>query len=360
MEPLVAEIERAFAEVEQQLQDPAVFGDRRLQVELGRRHRRLQEAHALAVRWRAARAQIADAGEMLDGERDPETRAYLQAELEAARGEIEPLEEQIRLAMLERDPADDKNVIVEIRQGAGGDEAALFAGELVTMLTRYADRKGFRHAVLNASPSEAGGVKDVTVEIVGDGAYSTFKWESGVHRVQRVPATEQQGRIHTSTATVAVLPEAEDVEVHIDPKDLDIDTIRGSGPGGQSVNTTDSAVRVTHKPTGMMVTCQDERSQLQNKDRAMRILRARLFDLERERRAQELSDARKSQIGSGARSEKIRTYNYPQSRVTDHRIKFTSHNLSGILLGELDELTDALTAEDNRRRLELTTAGTAA
>jgi peptide chain release factor 1 len=210
--------------------------------------------------------------------------------------------------------------------------------------------------VLSSSPSDGGGVKDVTVEIVGDGAYSAFKWESGVHRVQRVPATEQQGRIHTSTATVAVLPEAEDVEVHIDAKDLDIDTIRGSGPGGQSVNTTDSAVRVTHKPTGLMVTCQDERSQLQNKDRAMRILRARLYDLERERRAQELSDARKSQIGSGARSEKIRTYNYPQSRVTDHRIKYTSHNLNGILLGELDELTDALTAEDNRRRLEATTA----
>ena len=356
MEPLVAEIERAFAEVEQQLQDPAVFGDRQLQIELGRRHRRLADAHTLAVRWRAARAQIADATEMLEGERDAETRAYLQAELEEARAAIEPLEEQIRLAMLERDPADDKNVIVEIRQGTGGDEAALFAAELVTMLTRYADRRGFRHSVLSSSPSDGGGVKDVTVEIVGDGAYSAFKWESGVHRVQRVPATEQQGRIHTSTATVAVLPEAEDVEVHIDAKDLDIDTIRGSGPGGQSVNTTDSAVRVTHKPTGLMVTCQDERSQLQNKDRAMRILRARLYDLERERRVQELSDARKSQIGSGARSEKIRTYNYPQSRVTDHRIKYTSHNLNGILLGELDELTDALTAEDNRRRLEATTA----
>ena len=354
MEPLVVEIERSFEDVERSLGDPAVLGDPQQLAEAGRRHRRLQEAYALAQQWRRAREQIADAQEMLEGETDPETRAYLQAELEQARAAVGPLEEQIRLAMLERDPADDKNVIVEIRQGTGGAEAALFAAELMRMLTRYAERRGFRHNVLSATGDEAGGLKEVTVEITGDGAYSVFKWESGVHRVQRVPATETQGRTHTSTATVAVLPEAEDLEVHLDPKDVEIDVFRATGPGGQSVNTTDSAVRLTHVPSGIVVAMQDERSQLQNKERAFRVLRARLFEAERERAARELSDARRSQIGTGARSEKIRTYNFPQSRVTDHRIKHTSHNLQGVLLGELDEFTDALQADDNRRRLEQT------
>jgi peptide chain release factor 1 len=352
MERLVEEIERSFAEVEERLQDPEVLADPRQLADLGRRHRRLSDAHALATAYRDARQQIDDAGELLESESDAETRSYLLSELDAARERVPELEEQIRLAMVERDPADDKDVIIEIRAGAGGEEAALFAGDLYKMLTRYAERRGFKHQDLATDPSEAGGFKDVTFSIAGDGAYSVFKWESGVHRVQRVPATESQGRIHTSTATVAVLPEAEEVEVVLDPKELEIETIRGWGPGGQSVNTTDSAVRVTHVPTGLAVVCQDERSQLQNKERALRILRARLYEIELERAQSELDDARRSQIGTGARSEKVRTYNYPQSRVTDHRVKVTSHNLNGVLLGELEPFTDALQADDNRRRLQ--------
>jgi len=358
LEPLVSEIERSFAETEQRLQDPAVYGDQATLAEVGRQHRRLRDAHELAVSWRAAHRQIADADEMLAEETDAESRAFYLAEQEEARARLPELEDKIRLAMVERDPADDKNVIVEIRAGAGGDEAALFAADLLKMLTRYAERRGYRHETLASEPSEAGGVRDVSFEIKGDGAYSVFKWESGVHRVQRIPATETQGRIHTSTATVAVLPEAEELDVALDPKELQIDTIRGWGPGGQSVNTTDSAVRVTHLPTGMTVTCQDERSQLQNKERALRILRARLYELERERAERELSEARLSQIGSGMRSEKIRTYNYPQSRITDHRIRFTSHDLQGVLLGALDDFTDALQANDNRQRLADAAGGT--
>ena len=348
----MAEIERAFAEVEERLQDPDVVSDLRNLADLGRQHRRLGEAAAIARRWRQARGQVADAAELLTaGEGDADTRAFLQSELEEAREALPGLEEEIRLAMVERDPADDKDVIVEIRAGTGGEEATLFAADVYRMLTRYAERRGFSHQLLASEPSEAGGFRDASVGISGDGAYSVFKWESGVHRVQRVPATESQGRIHTSTATVAVLPEAQEVDVQLDPKDLQIDTIRGWGPGGQSVNTTDSAVRVTHVPTGLAVVCQDERSQLQNKERAMRILRARLYEIERERARQELSVARLAQIGSGARSEKIRTYNFKENRVTDHRVKLTTHNLQGVLLGELDEFTDALQADDNRQRL---------
>jgi peptide chain release factor 1 len=262
--------------------------------------------------------------------------------------------------MVERDPNDAKNVIVEIRAGTGGDEAALFAGDLFKMLTRYAEMRGFTTEVLSQSPAEVGGFKEVTFAVKGDGAYSVFKYEGGTHRVQRVPKTESQGRIHTSAATVAVLPEAEEVEVDIDPDDLQVDVYRSSGPGGQSVNTTDSAVRITHRPTGIVVSMQDEKSQLQNREKALRVLRARLYERELAQQQAEIAADRRAQVGTGERSQKIRTYNFPQGRVTDHRVKLTVHNLDEVLAGDLHEFTDALAAEEKRARLEVQTADTGA
>ena len=257
---------------------------------------------------------------------------------------------------MERDPADAKDVLVEVRQGVGGDEAALWAGEVARMLTRYAERRGFRTEALSTSESDGGGVKEAVFAVKGDGAYSVFKWEGGTHRVQRVPETESQGRIHTSTATVAVMPEAEEVEVEIDEKDLKIDVYRSTGPGGQSVNTTDSAVRITHLPTGIVVAMQDESSQLQNREKAMRVLRARLYEAERERQQAEMAAQRKAQVGTGERAEKIRTYNFPENRLTDHRVKLTVHRLDQILDGDLAEFTEALQAEERRRALEAAVA----
>jgi peptide chain release factor 1 len=348
IESLVNQIESRFSELEGQMSDPSVISDRERYAAVGREYRELQPAHELAGRWRTLRDDLEGARELLAEGEDEEMRQLV----EEAPAQIEELEEEIRLAMVERDPNDEKNVIVEIRAGTGGDEAALFAGDLFKMLSRYADELGYSIEVLSQSGSEAGGFKEVTFEVKGEGAYSVFKFEGGTHRVQRVPETESQGRIHTSTATIAVLPEVEEVEVEIDQNDLQIDVYRSSGPGGQSVNTTDSAVRITHKPTGVVVSMQDEKSQLQNRERAMRVLRARLYERELAEQQAKVASERKAQVGSGERSEKIRTYNFPQGRVTDHRIKHTSHNLEGVLAGQLREFTDALSAEEKRQRLE--------
>jgi peptide chain release factor 1 len=349
IEQLVEQIEARFAELEQQMSDPAVIGDRERYAEVGREYRELQPAHGLVAEYRTLVDDLEGARELLEEDGDDEE---LRKVVEEAPGRIEELEEAIRLAMVERDPNDAKNVLIEIRAGTGGDEAGLFAGDLYKMLTRYAEERGFSTETLSQSSAEVGGFKEVTFEIKGEGAYSVFKYEGGTHRVQRVPETESQGRIHTSTATVAVLPEAEEVEVEIDANDLQIDVYRSSGPGGQSVNTTDSAVRITHKPSGIVVSMQDEKSQLQNKERAMRVLRARLYERELAEQQAKIASERKAQVGTGERSEKVRTYNFPQGRVTDHRIKHTSHNLDGVLAGELGEFTEALAAEEKRQRLE--------
>ncbi len=336
-------METRFAELGQQMTDPEVIGDRERYAEVGRAYRQLEPGAKLAAQWRHAQDDVAGAEELLsESGEDPELREMLGS----ARERIEQLEEEIRVAMVERDPNDEKNVIVEIQGGAGGDEAGLWAGDLFRMLTKYSERLG-----LQSEPMDIGDGK-YTFAIKGDGAYSVFKFEGGTHRVQRVPETESQGRIHTSTATVAVLPEAEDVNVQVDPNDLQVDVYRSSGPGGQSVNTTDSAVRITHKPSGIVVSMQDEKSQLQNREKALRVLRARLYERALAEQQAELAADRRSQVGTGDRAEKIRTYNYGERRVTDHRIKLTVHNLDQVLAGELDELTAALQADEKRRRLE--------
>ena len=342
IEKLVEQIESRFDELSTQMSDPDVIGDRERYAEVGRAYSALEPAHELAQEWKRASSDAAGAREMLSEDEDPELRELLQA----SDTRLTELEEEIRLAMVEPDPSDDKNVIVEVRAGAGGEEAGLFAAELYRMLDRYAERRGFSTEPLSVSDGS------YTFAVKGSGAYSVFKHEGGTHRVQRVPQTESQGRLHTSTATVAVLPEAEDVDVAVDPGDLQVDVYRSSGPGGQSVNTTDSAVRITHKPTGLVVSMQDEKSQLQNREKAMRVLRARLLEREIAAQQAEQAQSRRSQVGTGERAEKVRTYHFPQDRVTDHRVKLTRGEVQRVLGGELDEFTAALEAEEKRLKLE--------
>lgn len=346
------EIERTYEELTRELSSPDVASDHARLRDLGRKHRELEDIVAASREYRKALAEAEEARSLARAEEDPESREFYRQEATQAEEQARKLEERLEVLLLPKDPNDQKNVVLEIRAGAGGQEAALFAADLLGMYRRYAERRGWKTEVLSSSPSDLGGFKEVVLEIRGEGAYSRLKHESGVHRVQRIPETESGGRIHTSTATVAVLPEAEEVEVAVRPEDIQVDVFRSSGPGGQSVNTTDSAVRVTHKPTGIVISVQEERSQLQNREKAMRYLRARLLKLEQDRQQQEEADVRRAQVGTGERSEKIRTYNFPQSRVTDHRVGLTSHRLDGILgEGELDEFVEALAARERAQQL---------
>ena len=346
------EIERLYEELSAELATPEVAADPNRLRELGKRHAEVAEVVTTYRRYREALAQLDEARALAHEERDAEMLEFLHAEERSAAERAASLERELELLLVPKDPNDEKNVVLEIRAGTGGQEAALFAANLLQMYTRYAEKRRWKTEVLSSSPSDLGGYKEIVLEIGGRGAYSRLKNESGVHRVQRIPVTESGGRIHTSTATVAVLPEAEEVDVQVDPDDLEIDVFRSSGPGGQSVNTTDSAVRITHKPSGIVVSVQEERSQRQNREKAMRYLRTRLLQLAQEEKQREEAAARRSQVGSGERSEKIRTYNYPQNRVTDHRINVSVHNLPKVVEeGDLDELVDTLLERERSAQL---------
>ncbi|WP_425058666.1 Peptide chain release factor 1 [Sporomusa carbonis] len=344
-------IEDKFLELEGRISDPAVMADMGEWQKLTKAHSKMVPVVEKFREYKKALKAIDDAREMLKDKLDDEFREMVEAEYAEAKEKADSLAEELRILLLPKDPNDDKNVIVEIRGGAGGDEAALFAGDLFRMYTRYAENQGWRVEILDANAPDLGGFKEVVFSIEGDGAYSRLKYESGVHRVQRVPTTESSGRIHTSTVTVAVLPEAEDVDIDINPNDLRIDTYCASGAGGQHVNKTESAVRITHLPTGVVVQCQDEKSQLKNRDKAMRVLRAKLLELAQAEQAAEVAEARKSQVGTGDRSERIRTYNFPQGRVTDHRIGLTLHKLDFVLDGDLDEMISALITAGQSEKL---------
>jgi len=351
-------VERRFEDITRQMSDPEIAVDHARLQPLAREHARLQPRVEAYRELKKLRAEIAGTESLLrDSSADAELREMAEAELEELRRKESELQERLKVLLLPSDPSDYKDVILEVRAGTGGEEAGLFAGDLVRMYTRFAERRGWKAELMSWTESSAGGFKEAVLSIQGAGAYSLLKFESGVHRVQRVPVTESGGRIHTSAATVAVLPEAEEVEVEIDPKDLEVDTFRASSAGGQHVNKTDSAVRITHIPTGIVVSCQDERSQIQNREKAMRMLRAHL--LERQRREQEeaMASSRRMMVGSGDRSEKIRTYNFPQGRVTDHRIGMTVYNLQEFLDGDIQEMLDALVRNDQARRLAAGEAG---
>ncbi len=352
----LAGVENRFEELESRLQDPEIAGDHEAYTRVHRELVSLRDVVDAYRAWREARQQIDDNRVMLRDD-DDEIRELARAELDELEPRVADLEQQLRILMLPTDPMDGRNIVLEIRAGTGGDESALFSGDLFEMYSRFAASRGWKVEILDASEGAQGGYREVIAMISGDRVYSSLKWESGVHRVQRVPATEAQGRIHTSACTVAILAEADDVEIDIDPNDLRIDTYRASGAGGQHVNRTDSAIRITHLPSGLVVQCQDEKSQHKNRDRAMKVLRSRLLDAERARQHAERADDRRSQVGSGDRSERIRTYNFPQNRLTDHRIGLTLYKLDRVVAGELDEVIDALTAHHQAEQLEAAEAG---
>ena len=345
--------EKRYEELNQKLYDPAVLADQSLYTELMKEHKNITPIVEKYREYRNACKSMEESLELLnEGGLEKELKELADEELQQAKEDMERTAEELKILLLPRDPNDDRNVIVEIRAGAGGEEAALFSGALYRMYSMYAESRGWKTELLNANETELGGFKEISFMITGEGAYSRLKYESGVHRVQRVPETETQGRIHTSTATVAVLPEADEVEVEINPKDLQIDTFRSSGAGGQHINKTSSAIRITHLPTGMVVECQDERSQYKNKDKAMKVLRSRLFEIKQREHDERIASDRKSQIGTGDRSERIRTYNYPQGRLTDHRIGLTLYRLDDVLNGSLDEVIDALITADRAEKMK--------
>ncbi len=349
LEEKLKEIQERYKEIEGKLSDPNIVNDMKAYKELSSDLKKLTPIVEKANEYENILSQIKENEELLE---DEELKELAKEELKELKERLSQLENEIKILLLPKDEADDNNVILEIRAGTGGEEAALFAADLFRMYSRFAEKKGFKIEVLSKSMSDTGGFKEIIAEVKGKGAYSLFKYESGTHRVQRIPVTESQGRIHTSAATVAVLPEAENVDVEINPEDLRIDVFRASGHGGQHVNTTDSAVRITHLPTGTVVSCQDEKSQYKNKEKAMKILKSRLYDLYRRQKEQERAEERRSQIGSGDRSERIRTYNFPQGRITDHRINLTLYKLDSIMEGELDEVIEALTVDDQARKLK--------